>query len=61
MAAMGGGTCLQFPGLGQTPVPLAGLLAYGTCGRKMESAWSHGKLPTGADSAAPRHGFVREF
>jgi hypothetical protein len=32
---------------------LAGLLACGRCGRRLESAWSNGKPPTGAATAAP--------
>ena len=32
---------------------LAGLLACGTCGRRMESAWSHGRPPTGAATGTP--------
>jgi site-specific DNA recombinase len=32
---------------------LAGLLACGRCGRRLESAWSNGKPPTGAVTATP--------
>ena len=49
---------------------LAGLLACGTCGRRMESAWSHGKPAyrcrhghTSAvtpDPARPKNSYIRE-
>jgi hypothetical protein len=49
---------------------LAGLLACGTCGRKMESAWSNGKpayrcrhghtTATAPDPGRPRNAYVRE-
>jgi site-specific DNA recombinase len=32
---------------------LSGLLVCGTCGRRMESAWSNGRSPTGAATAIP--------
>jgi site-specific DNA recombinase len=49
---------------------LAGLLACGTCGRRMESAWSHGRpayrcrhgrtTASAPDPDGPRYAFVRE-